>query len=257
MNMLLSLTLLLFFNASQNPALKEVKELYNEGKFKEARAKIKKINTTDKNGVEILFYKALLAGDAEESVGFFKKILNKYPQSDYSDCALYGVSQYEFLQGSYKDAILTLKSITTSFPESKYYGSSCLWLASSYEALNDTVNAVNWYKKVSNSDTFTSHIAKEALSGLAKKKRSIYSIQIGFFQNRKSAENLIGSFKEKGYDTWLATTQQEGTKYYRILIGEFESKEKAEGFSKLFSEQEKIPFWIVKIKKLKHMNGKK
>lgn len=249
MNILLSFSLLVIFNAPGNPDIGNVKELYNEGRFKEAKVKLVKINGNDENVDEILLYRGLLEEDAEKSISFFKEIVVKYPQSDYCDHALYSISQYEFLQGSYKRALSTLKRIMLSFPESKYYRPSCLWIASSYEALKDTTNAVKWYKRIGKSDTVMFSIAKEALSRLSRKK-SIYSIQIGSFKNRKSAKNLVASFSEKGYDSWLAVTQKEGIKHYKVLIGEFKSKDAALGFSKLFSEKEKIPLWIVKIKRI-------
>lgn len=257
MNILLSLGFLIIFNAQNNPDIENVKELYEGGKFNEARRELEKIASTDKNRDEILLYKGLLEEDAEKSISFFKKIVDKYPKSLFCDYALYSISQYEYLQGSYKNALSTLKKITTSFPESEYYESSCFWLGASYEALKNSNDAVEWYKKISNSDTVMFRIAREAIARLGKKRRSLYSIQIGSFQNRDSAKNLFASFKDKGYETWLATSQKEEIKYYRVLIGEFESKEEAKGFSKLFSEKEKIPYWIVKIKKIKHMNREK
>ncbi|TES92782.1 MAG: hypothetical protein E3J87_04250 [Candidatus Cloacimonadota bacterium] len=256
MNILFSLGFLIIFNVQNNPDIENVKELYEGGKFNNARRELEKIPPTDKNRDEILLYKGLLEEDAEKSFSSFKEIVDKYPKSLFCDYALYSISQYEYLQGSYKNAILTLKKITTSFPESEYFESSCFWLASSYEALKNSNDAVCWYKRISNSDTVMFRIAKEAISRLSK-KRSIYCIQIGSFQNRDSAKNLLASFKEKGYEAWLATSKKEGIKYYRVLIGEFKSKEEAKGFSKLFSEKEKIPYWIVKIKKLKHMDREK
>ena len=251
MSFFLPLVLLIIFNAGNNPDIAEVKVLYDEGRFREAIEKLDRITATQKTGDKILLYRGLLEEDAEKSIAFFKEIVVKYPQSGYCNYALYLISQYEFLQGSYKRALSTLKRIIISFPESKYYRPSCLWIASSYEALKDTTNAIKWYKRIEKSDTVTLSIAKEALSRLSRKK-SIYSIQIGSFKNIESAKNLVASFSEKGYDTWLAITRKEGIKYYKVLIGEFKSKDAAFGFSKLFGEKEKISLWIVKIKKFNH-----
>ena len=246
MSFLLSLILLITFNAGANPDIAEVKALYEEGRFEEAIEKLNTLTVTQTTGDEILLYRGLLEDDAEKSVSYFQEIIDEYPQSIHSDHALFYICQYNFLRGSYQYLISSFKNVIVSISESKYFGPSSFWLASCYEAINDTNMAVKWYRKIHN-DEILFNMARQSISELTI---SIYSVQIGSFQNIGSAKQLLSSFTEKGYDTWLATTQEDGNKYFKILVGEFNSKEKAKGFSKLFNEKEKIPFWIVKIKKL-------
>jgi tetratricopeptide (TPR) repeat protein len=246
---LLPLAISLLLLSNDVPTIHTVKKLYSEGSFSFARDALENVLITDEIADEILYYKGLLAEDAEHSVSFYTEILEKYPKSPYSIDALYRISQYEFLRGSYKEVITMLDEITTQYPESKYFDASCYLKACSYEALSDTSSAKTWYTKVSKKDTLLYEIAQDGLSSLIK-PRSIFSIQIGSFVNKESAKDLLATYDKKGYQTWLATTVKDDVKYYKVLIGEFESKERAKGFSKLFNEQEKIPFWIIKIKKM-------
>ncbi|MCK4234081.1 SPOR domain-containing protein [candidate division WOR-3 bacterium] len=249
MNIFLSFTILFIISSSGIKDIEQVKELYNEGRFNDARIKLEKITPNHKIDDEVLLYKGLLEEDAEKSLSFYKKIIFDYPKSVFCIDAIYYISQYEFLKGSYEKVITSLRKITSFFPESKYYGLSCFWTASSYEAVGNTTQAILWYKKIEKKDSTVFFLANKALARLSQVK-SIYCIQIGSFKNKESAKDLVFSFNKKGYETWLAATRKNGIKYYKVLIGEFDSKEKAKGFSKLFSEKEKIPFWIVKIKKL-------
>jgi tetratricopeptide (TPR) repeat protein len=246
MNFLISLILLITFNAGTNPDIVKVKALYEEGRFEEAIVKLNTLTVTQKTGDEILLYRGLLEDDAEKSVSYFEEIIDKYPQSIHSDHALFYICQYNFLRGSYHYIISSFKNVIESFSESKYFGPSCFCLASCYEAINDTNMAVKWYRKIHYDDV----LFNMAIQSIGELTISIYSIQIGSFQNIESAKQLLSSFTKKGYDAWLATTQEEGKKHYKILVGQFNSREKAKGFSNLFSEEEEIPFWIVKIKKI-------
>ncbi len=248
MNILISLSLCLLFSTSEKHLL-IVRELYEEGRFQEARQKLKEIAPSSAPIDEILLYKGLLEQDAHKSVTHFQFIIKDYPQSKHRLRALFLISQYHFLNKSYKKAISAFKKIVTSDSEAPYSGQICIWIALSYEALNDTTRSIVWYTKVNSADSISYSSAQKALSNL-KKLKSIYSIQIGSFQNKESASTLIEMYSTKGYRTWLATTKQEGIKYYKVLIGEFDNKEKATGFSKLFKQKEDIQFWIVKIRKL-------
>lgn len=248
MNIVLSITMFLIFNLSANPSIDEIETLYEEGRFMEARAELKEIKPDEKNMEAFFLYSALLEENGVKSINLLKKIVNKYPKSIFYNQAIYSIALYEFLQSNYKGVIPRLKRITTLPQRSKYYDASCFWIAASYEALKDTNDALIWYKKITDNDSLIFLSAKKEISGLSKTKKSIYSIQIGSFQSRESAKELLSLFKNKGYDSWLATTTKQGNKYYKVLIGKFESKDKANGFTQLFKEREGIPFWIVKIK---------
>jgi tetratricopeptide (TPR) repeat protein len=247
--MLFASLILAFSLTAQQDDIGSVEELYREGRFPEAQAKLVTIAPTKENVVELLLYKGLLENDAEKSIASLRKILNDYPQSKYQCQVLYTIALHEFLKESYKKAISCLEEITRSKERSEYYDISCLWIARCHDALHDTTKALHWYGKVEEGDSASYAVAQEALKALAK-ENSIYSIQIGSFQNRESAQNLAASYAEKGYETWLATTQKDGVKYYKVLIGEFDSKDMAKGFLELFTEKENATFWIIKIKRL-------
>ncbi len=232
------------------PSISTVGELYQEGRFTEARLHLEKITPTKANAPDLLLYKGLLENDGTKAVAYLEKLLAEYPKSSHRYKARFSIAQQQFLEQSYKDALGSLRIIIKAGPESAHYAIACLWIARCYEALNDTTKAITWYERVdSESDSLSFNRAQESLSML-KRAKSIFSIQIGSFQSKESAHDLAALYAEKGYETWLATTQKENTKYYKVLIGEFDSREMAEGFLELFSQKEDITYWIVKVRRL-------
>ena len=249
LTILFSLTLLLNSNAIK---IKDIENMYNGGKFSDALLKLQNLKTDSSNVTDtLLFYRAILEQDGEKSTKLFKELLLKFPESPYCAYALLSTAQYDFLKGSYKNALINLRRILISYPQSKYANSCRLWLGFTYEALGETTKAKQWYTKVSKNDAFIFDAAKTALAELTDRAKSIFSIQIGYFKNKESSRNLYNTFTKKGYKTWIATTIQNDVKYYRVLIGTFQTKEEAKGFANLFGQKEKTPFWIVKVKKLK------
>jgi tetratricopeptide (TPR) repeat protein len=245
-------TISLFLALSTAPlqSIAIVKELYHEGRFAEARAKLNEITPSQTNSVDLLLYKGLLETDAGKAITYLKKLISDYPETEYQHEARFAIAQHQFLQESYKDATSSLRPIIEAGKESGYHSLSCLWMARCYEARYDTMNAIAWYERIdAQSDSISYSIAIDALKTL-KRAKSIYSIQIGSFQSKESAHELAALYAEKGYETWLATTHKEGVKYYKVLIGEFDSREMAEGFLELFTEKESVTHWIVKVRRL-------
>jgi tetratricopeptide (TPR) repeat protein len=246
MNTIILFSALLILKPSH---INDVKRLYEEGRFKDAKKELNNIEEKSKNSDDFLFYSALLEEDGEKSFSYLQELTRKYPESKHYDHAQYSIGLFYFLKEEYSKSVTKLIKIAKSKKESAYKILSFLWIASSYEALNDTTNALIWYKKIPKNSSQVFHTAQLALKRLAG-RRSIYAIQIGSFENSQRAKNFTATFIKKGYDAWLATTQKDGKKYFRVLIGNFTTKEKAKGFSTLFSEKEKIPYWIIKVKKL-------
>lgn len=249
MMIIATISLCLALTATPPNDITTVRELYQEGRFSEAQAKLKKIAPTKTNVADLLLYKGLLEINAEKAIGYLKKIISDYPKSEYQHQARFAIAQHQFLQESYKNAISSFEHIIDAGRESGYHATSCLWVARCYEALYDTMKAISWYEKVEESDSISYSIAIETLTTLTRAK-SIYSIQIGSFQSKESAHELAATYAEKGYETWLATTKKDGVKYYKVLIGEFDSREMAKGFLELFTEKENVTFWIVKVRRL-------
>lgn len=57
-----------------------------------------------------------------------------------------------------------------------------------------------------------------------------YAVQIGSYENRNLAEEISLYYKMQGYPTYIEEKTKDGKKYYRIRIGPFKEKNKAEKY---------------------------
>ena len=81
----------------------------------------------------------------------------------------------------------------------------------------------------------------------AFKKGGIHTLQVAAFTSSRQASDLIDSLKQKGVrDVYLVTTKRKsGETWYKIRVGRFDSKEKAQMFAGQLFEQKTIKNYFV------------
>jgi len=75
-----------------------------------------------------------------------------------------------------------------------------------------------------------------------------YSLQVGSFQNRGEANEMIRKLHRAGYGVFLVSVNMpdRGGLWYRVRVGPFKTKKEVWGKKKLFEEKERIPAFVVK-----------
>lgn len=58
-----------------------------------------------------------------------------------------------------------------------------------------------------------------------------HSVQLGAFESRQNAENLIKTLKPKGYEAFIIEAGRDGKVFYRVLAGRFNTAEEARVFA--------------------------
>jgi hypothetical protein len=81
----------------------------------------------------------------------------------------------------------------------------------------------------------------------AFKKGGIHTLQVAAFTSSRQASDLINSLKQKGVrDVYQVTTKRKsGETWYKIRVGRFDSKEKAQMFAGQLFEQKTIKNYFV------------
>ena len=77
-------------------------------------------------------------------------------------------------------------------------------------------------------------------------KKNIYTIQVGAFQSRNSANVLIEKLKRKGYDSFIAMARIGKKLWYKVQVDQFKSKSKAILYAKKLRKKEKLQYFITK-----------
>ena len=84
----------------------------------------------------------------------------------------------------------------------------------------------------------TAPTAHSAESGSLGKK---CSVQISAAPAKETADTLVQKLKAKGYDGYLVQTEVKGQTYYRVRVGRFDAREKAEEVRQSLARQEGYP----------------
>jgi cell division protein FtsN len=89
------------------------------------------------------------------------------------------------------------------------------------------------------------------IQGIPERKLPIdrFTVNIGSFRERTSAERLTNELKAKGYKAFVAeaTIPQKGT-WYRVSVGRFPSREEAQAFARTVKEKEGTDSFVRELK---------
>lgn len=79
------------------------------------------------------------------------------------------------------------------------------------------------------------------VKAVSPQAKSVYAVQLGAYKNRANATALVQKYKRKGYDAFIkrTITADKGT-LYKVLIGKFESRNKAIELSRRIRNKENI-----------------
>ncbi|MCP4605416.1 MAG: SPOR domain-containing protein [Proteobacteria bacterium] len=75
-----------------------------------------------------------------------------------------------------------------------------------------------------------------------------YSLQVGSFQGRREANQMIRKLERAGHHVFLVSVNmpERGGMWYRVRVGPFQSKREAWRYKREFEERERLPAFVVK-----------
>jgi cell division septation protein DedD len=72
-----------------------------------------------------------------------------------------------------------------------------------------------------------------------------FSVQVGAFADRASADKLVSKLKGRGYQSYVKADSEGGAKRYRVRVGPVPARERAEELAAKLAKGEKLPTWIL------------
>jgi len=72
-----------------------------------------------------------------------------------------------------------------------------------------------------------------------------FSIQVGAFADRASADKLASRLRARGYDTFVKTDGEAAAKRFRVRVGPVKERTRAEQLAAKLAKAEKLPTWIL------------
>lgn len=195
-------TLAQTFDISQNL------QLIEKGKSDEVKALLKNFpkNFSDE---AYLLLDAILTEEGNTASNKFSDFIKKFPNSKYNQIAYKRLYSFNYTLGKYEKASEYHALLKKYFPDSKYLAEIETINTNEFIKRNESVNEKNSEKSTTDS-------------------KLIFTIQVGAFTNIKNAESLRNKIKAKKYSVRIIPKVIGNKKYNVVLVGKYDSIEKAE-----------------------------
>jgi tetratricopeptide (TPR) repeat protein len=193
------------------PDIQRRLELIDRGQAEAVKAELPTLMTNFQNHPGVLYLQAVLISDGSEAIKTYQSIVDNFPTSEWADDALFKLYQYYYSIGLYKTADQKIEQLKKDYPFSTYASDQAL--AEEPKAMAPETPAM---------------VAQPAK---VEKFTTIYTVQAGTFSVLQNAEELKSRFERDGYPTTIFTLVNNGRKFHKVWVGEFQKQDEARRFS--------------------------
>ena len=195
-----------------DPDIPKRLELIEKGQADVVKAELSTLMTNFQNHPGVLYLQAVLTTDGTEAAKIYQSILDNFPRSEWADDALFKLHQYYYSIGLYKTADQKLEQLKRDYPSSTY--------AADQKVVEEPKVAPP-----------PEPPAKVTRPSKGEKSSVIYTVQAGTFSVLQNAEELKSRFEKDGYSSHIFTIVNNGKKFHKVWVGEFNKQEDAKRFS--------------------------
>lgn len=227
--------------------------LIQNGQTHEARQLLLQIDENQKMTDSFLFLQGSLSTNGDSAVACYEELIQTYPESPYSDDALFKLAQLKYAQGLYLTSQKQFTQLVRDYPRSGLHQQCTYWIGLCYQATGKIDSAQIQFQKALRDfpPTTLSSIIQQDLNGFEKRQSSemesavqtptiTYAVQVGAFTHQNNALLRKSFFENEGYQVNLRTKRIEGMTYYLVWIGSFSSDMEA----RAFGEQLKVKYGV-------------
>jgi len=207
-------------------SLDSAKKAYIRGDYSETiRICLDKIN----NGAndEALYFAGLSfskLGNYPKARDYFRRLLKEFKNSRFHDKALIKMVDAYFLEGNMEKAKTLYKSILKEYPNLSYKPLVYLRLAQVSAKDGDWQNMHRYI------DTIKYNYAGSAEYKLARRlerRGDFFTVQVGAFSSKSNAVRFSKRLRPV-YPVYIAAEREEDFTLYKVRVGKYKSKSKAE-----------------------------
>ena len=196
---------------SGQPDIQRRLELIERGQSEAVKAELPTLMTNFQNHPGVLYLQAVLMSDGTEAVKTYQSIVDNFPKSEWSDDALFKLYQYYYSIGLYKTADQKLEQLKREYPYSAYATDQAI----AEEPKSAPVEPPAVVKRPNKAEKFA----------------ITYTVQAGTFSVLQNAEELKVRFERDGHATSIFTIVNNGKKFHKVWVGDFQKQEDAKRFS--------------------------
>ena len=218
-----------------------VKKL-DQGKTEEVRRTIPDLIAQYQSDPGVTYLQGRLASNGQEALNFYQSVVENFPNSEWSDDALYRMYQYYQAMGLYRSANAKLSQLKKAYPDSPYRteGKTSSSLQQQAVEIGDT-------KPESPSDVETTPMSRPKPKSHRAQHREMgrYSLQVGAFSTSENAEKQRTFFEAKGFPVEITNKVRNSKSLYLVQVGADKSAAEAKRAGKLVQSKFKIASMII------------
>jgi hypothetical protein len=240
------IAILLTFPAlyAQEKVITEYLQMYAQGKMSEVRTALPDLLVEYPNDPGVKLLLAVVLEDAQKAVEIYKDIVQKFPESEWSDDAYWRLLQYYAVKGDVDKAEYELINFRKRYPTSEFLTASTDVVRTARSIANAKLKQVEANLKKEESEKPTKTEPKEKIVKEEPKpkvetenKSTNYSLQVGIYSTEEAAEVEKEKFLKKRLRTSIEEKTVNGVKKYAVVIGNYSSMESAEAAKKIIQQQ--------------------
>ena len=183
------------------PALQQIEN----GNIGSAETILRDLKAKNANDPSVIFLDAVLTKDGDEALKKYSTVLEKYPDSKYTDAVIYRIFSYYYSLGYYKKAETYLNRLKKDFPESPYIKTADRKIPDIEEQPPQPVIVP----------------AKPIQQEKVETKTYNFTIQAGAFLNIENAKKLSEQLNRENYFTEITTKDIGGSILNVVNVGRF------------------------------------
>lgn len=168
----------------------------------------------------------LWLGKYAEARHWIQKSLKGPASPSLQDMAELAMIDTYFMEGEYQKSLRQSQNFLDTHPKSEFISSAYLKLARSNLKLANWKEGREILQKIV--QKFPNSLERFYVEQLLAESQ-FFAVQVGSFQDRVMAEGLVDQLKQKGeYAYIVETTSQEGKKFFRVRVGQFQQFDEAQ-----------------------------
>jgi hypothetical protein len=242
------------------PNVAVLENYFAQEKYQEMRQLLPSVLPGAADDPSVIFFRGFLHANPDSAVRYYQQVATIFPKSKYADYALFRLGQYFYFSGDYRKARNNFSSLVRGYPNSElrddaqYLYCQCILAQGKADSAKLFLKA--FVQNINRSPYVDNAIMDlESLGGLPAEKPAEpeqnrlaigYAIQVASYKDFDEAKNALYKLAKVFAHVEVGESKLGNTTYYHVLIGSFDSVEKAQKYAELYIEPHLSEYKIVK-----------
>jgi hypothetical protein len=245
----------------QAQTLNEVTDLIRQGRMHQAKSVLLQLENKRKiksPSDTLLFLHGLLAEDGTTASTYYQQLIQTFPQSTFSDNALFRMAQFKYAKGLYRTAKKQFSTLSVLYPESSLLQQAKYWIGLCFQAIGNEDSAAIFYQDIAHSgtDDAISELASKGITELSRTKEAKrtasqeqasrkYFVQVGAFSEQIRAIHYKTFYEREGFQVALRSKTRNGQDLYLVWVGSGSSRTDAEKLGEKIKKKYLVQYLLV------------